>query len=386
MTAVAVDIERRQVTLEQRRQIADDLAALRGTYGPRWIHVPTGYTTSALKARSMLATGVVPVDPDQADPVRLPQELGPFANETRDAAASLLDEVSYLGEALGTDLSGLVLRDLQRLARAILQLSAAPPPNPAWATPTNAHAAAVVLSTLGQDVRAASALHTELYLQFTEEVWELESVQRLPTKPWRRPLQRQRLRADLASVTRSGRPVADLKAALVKLRHTVQLRAKIDASWMTLNSHLGWFAAAGIPDVDGAADSLAALQRLQAILGPRLDPARLYDLGAADAFISDELTVPAQAALSTIETWEARAKVFSAVDPMSSTAVELAQWAVDIAESLGVVLALKDATASLRSSVRTVGQLLDEAILRDRIERLCGLDGSDGDTTAAATA
>ena len=38
----------------------------------------------------------------------------------------------------------------------------------------------------------------------------------------------------------------NLKAALVKLRHTVQLRAKIDASWMTLNSHLGWFAAAGI--------------------------------------------------------------------------------------------------------------------------------------------
>jgi hypothetical protein len=380
MTAAMVDNDGQSATDDARRQLSDDITVLRATYGPRWTLIPVGESARARTAREVLATGIVRIDPDTADPVRLPQELGPFAKETADAASLVLTEASYLGEALGADLSGFALRDLRQLARAILQLSDAPPPNPSWASPSSARAASMVLSTLGQDVRAARALHAELYSDLTEEVWDLESVKRLPNKPWRRPMQRRRLRADLTSVSRSGRPVANLKATLIRLRHAVQLRAQIDETCSALNAHLGWFATAGIPDVDGAAQSLAALQRLQDVLGDHLDRARLHDLGASDAFVSEELTVPALAVLSTIDAWAARARQLAGADPLRSTALELSHWAAEVNNSLAVVTDLRDATAPLRSSARMVGQILDDAIVRDRLDAMC----RDNEDDAAA--
>jgi hypothetical protein len=215
-------------------------------------------------------------------------------------------------------------------------------------------------------------------------VWDLESVKRLPNKPWRRPMQRRRLRADLTSVSRSGRPVANLKATLIRLRHAVQLRAQIDETCSALNAHLGWFATAGIPDVDGAAQSLAALQRLQSVLGEHLDRSRLHDLGAADAFVSEELTVPALAVLSTVDAWAARARQLAGSDPLRSTPRELMQWASDAATSLAVVIELRDTTAPLRSSARMVGQILDDAIVRDRLDAMCQDNDNDNDTNDAA--
>jgi hypothetical protein len=382
MTAAMVDSDGHAPVDDARRQLSDDITGLRATYGPRWTLVPVGQSARARIAREVLATGIVPIDPDTADPVRLPQELAPFARETADAASLVLAETSYLGEALGADLAGFTLRDLRQLARAILQLSDAPPPNPSWASPSSAHAASIVLATLGQDVRAARALHAELYNDLTEEVWELESVKRLPNKPWRRPMQRRRLRADLASVSRSGRPVTNLKSTLIKLRHAVQLRAQIDETCSALTAHLGWFATAGIPDVDGAAQSLAALQRLQSVLGDHLDRARLHDLGASDAFVSEELTVPALAVLSTIDAWAARARQLAGADPLRSTPLELSRWAADATSSLAVVVELRDATAPLRSSARMVGQILDDAIVRDRLDAMCQDDDDNNKNDA----
>jgi hypothetical protein len=377
MTAAMVESDGQAAMDDERRQLSDDITALRSTYGPRWTLVPVGHSARARVARETLATGLVRIDPDVADPVRLPQELGPFAQETADAASLVLAEASYLGEALGADLSGFALRDLRQLSRAILQLSDAPPPNPTWASPSSAHAASIVLSTLGQDVRAARALHTELYNELTEAVWDLESVKRLPNKSWRRPMQRRRLRADLASVSRSGRPVTNLKASLIRLRHAVQLRSQIDETCSALTAHLGWFATGGIPDVDGAAQSLAAMQRLQSVLGDHLDRNRLHDLGASDAFVSEELTVPALAVLSTIDAWAAHARQLAGPDPLRSTPLELSRWAAEATNSLAVVVELRDATAPLRSSARMVGQILDDAIIRDRLDAMCQDDDND---------
>jgi hypothetical protein len=386
MTAAMVDSDGQSATDDQRRQLSEDITALRATYGPRWTLIPVGQADNARSVRNVLSGGLVSLDPEKADPVRLPQELGPFARESADAAALILTEASYLGEALGADLSEFALRDLRQVARAILQLSDAPPPNPGWASPSSAHAASIVLSTLGQDVRAARALHAELYTDLTEEVWELESVKRLPNKPWRRPLQRRRLRADLASVSRSGRPVTNLKTTLIRLRHAVQLRAQINETWTALTAHLGWFATAGIPDVDGAAHSLAALQRLQAALGEHVDRARLHDLSAADAFVSDELTVPALAVLSAIDGWAARARQLTSADPLRATALDLSRWATEANNALAIVVALRDATAPLRSSARMVGQILDDAIVRDRLDAMCHTDiDNDNDAVMRET-
>ena len=382
MTPAMVDSDGQAAMDDQRRQLSDDITMLRGTYGPRWTLIPVGQSGRARTAREVLATGIVRIDPDTADPVRLPQELGPFAKETAEAVDLVLTEASYLGEALGADLSGFALRDLRQLSRAILQLSDAPPPNPSWASPSSAHAASIVLSTLGQDVRAARALHNELYTDLTESVWDLDSVKRLPNKSWRRPLQRRRLRADLASVSRSGRPVTNLKATLIKLRHAVQLRAQIDETCSALAAHLGWFATSGIPDVDGAAQSLAAMQRLQSVLGDHLDRNRLHDLGAADAFVSEELTVPALAVLSTIDAWAARARQLAGPDPLRSTPLELSRWAAEATTSLAVVVELRDATAPLRPSARMVGQILDDAIVRDRLDAMCQDDDTNNQNDA----
>src|SRR5438105_2112478 len=273
-----------ELSNEERRQLAESVAALRSAYGPRWTRVPYGFGDQAQRARKILSTGPLAIKPDAADPVRTVQELGAFAQETADMAARLLEQVSYLGEALGADVTALPLARLRRLSRAVLRLAEAPVPEPSWAFPSQAHAASMTLSALGDDLREVGALRRELYEAFSEDVWTLACAKNPPpVDRWWQSARRCRVRRRLASVTRHGRPKTDVKRAIAVLRRTNELETNIEKAWTAASDHLGYFADAGIPDVDGAAEALAAIHDLQLALGDRLDPAKVRNLAAGVA-------------------------------------------------------------------------------------------------------
>jgi len=363
---------------EAHAQLAEDTASLLHTYGERWPQVPRHHGVLASQAKEILASGIVPVRPETADPVRVLQDLDPFVKFTSESAQQLLEHASLLGEALGSDLSGLTLGNLRRLCHAIFRLSDAPPPNPAWCRPAAAYAASVALGALGDDMRAATALYQQLYEDFTEEIWDLPSIRRhSAVDRWWQAAARRRLKAELASVSRTGRPPTNVRATMATLRRALALRKDIEVAWTSMRGHLGWFADAPMPDVEGASASLAAVQELLAALGERADVARLMDLAAADAFVCAELSGPASEITDTIAAWAGLAKRFHGPDPLAFTAPELSQWAVVTAQSLEVLRVLKEATAPLRPRIRSVAEIFDDAVARDRVEQLRAVLGLD---------
>ena len=112
-------------------------------------------------------------------------------------------------------------------------------------------------------------------------------------------------------------------------------------------------------------------------MGDRINEARLADLSHADAFVTPELTFPAEIIGDTISAWSGLAKRFHGPDPLAFTAPELAQWAIVTAESLEVLRVLKEATAPLRPRIRSVGELFDDAVARDRVDQLRRLLGRE---------
>ena len=360
-----------------RRQLADDVAALRDAYGPRWTRVPYGLGERAQRARKVLTTGPLAVKPD-ADPVRTVQDLGAFAQETEAMAAQLLEQTTYLGEALGADISGLPLARLRRLSQAVIRLSEAPVPEPSWAFPSQAHAASMTLSALGDDLREVGALRRELYEEFSEDVWSLACAKNPPAVDrWWQCARRRRVRRRLSTVTRHGRPAPDVKRAVAVLRRMNELEGNVEKAWRAASEHLGYFAEAGIPDVDGAAEALAAIHDLQLALGDRLDGDKVRDLAAADAFVCDEVVGPASEISLIISGWRARTKRLDVIDAVSYTAPQLQRWAADVADSLDLLSTLRDATAPLRAATRSVGEIFGDAIVRDRVHHLCAVSQSE---------
>ena len=361
---------------EAHGQLAEDESSLRHTYGTRWAQVPRHHGALAAQAKEILGSGIVPVRLAAADPINVLDELGPFVQFTADTSKYLLEQASLLSEGLGSDLSGLTLGNLRRVSRAMLRLAVAPPPNPAWCRPAVANAASIASSALGDDMRSASLAYQHLYEEFTEDVWELPAVRRhAAIDRWWQVGARRSLRHALASVSRTGRPPSNLKATMATLRRAAALRDGVDLSWTSLRGHLGWFADTPIPDAEGAALSLAALQDLQAALGDRINEARLADLARADAFVCEELTSPADDIGDAVSAWSGLARRFNGPDPLAFTAPELAQWAIVTAQSLEVLRALKETTAALRPRIRSVAELFDDAVARDRIDQLRALLG-----------
>lgn len=342
---------------DTRRQLADELDDLRATYGSRWNRIPEGFGERAAHVRDALTAGFVPIDVDDADPVRLIQELGAFVRTTSETATELLAETRVLSEAFATDLSELPLRNLRQLCRGIRRLSSTPPAPLSWATPSGARGASAVLAALGEDLRALSSIRRELYEEFTEEVWTISG-------------KRVRARHELTAVTRSGLPPSRPKDALALLRRGRELNAGIEAAWATVSDRLGHFVTAGIPDIDGATAALAGVCELHAALAGVLHVDRLRNLIAADAFVSPELTAPARSIASTIDAWESRAKTVNAVEPLSRSAEALWVWAIETEDIVAVLTSLKDVTAPLRARVRSVGQILDDVVRRDLVRLL----------------
>ena len=366
------------LTTDERRQLAECVTTLRAAYGPRWTRVPTGFAEQAQRARKVLSTGPLAVKADTVDPIRTVDELGTFARETAEMATRLLEQVSYLGEALGSDVTGLPLARLRRLSRAVLRLADAPVPEPLWAHPNQAHAASMTLSALGDDLREVGALRRELYEEFSEDVWTLACAKNPPAVDrWWQTARRRRVRRRLASVSRHGRPKTDVKRAVAVLRRTNELEANIEKVWTAASGHLGHFADAGIPDVDGAAEALAAIHDLQLALGDRLNSARVEALVAADAFVCEEVVGPASEISLIIAAWRSHTKRLEVIDAVSYSAPQLQRWAADIDESLEILTTLRDLTGPLRATTRTVAEIFDDVIARDRVHQLCAVSQTE---------
>src|SRR4051794_19273053 len=102
VTAPAVNLSQ-----DTRRHLAGDLDELRDTYGARWSRVPFGFGERAANVRDAWSGGLVPIDVDSADPVRVTQELGAFARATAEMTGVVLAEARILGEPFGVDLTAL---------------------------------------------------------------------------------------------------------------------------------------------------------------------------------------------------------------------------------------------------------------------------------------
>jgi hypothetical protein len=361
---------------EAEAQLAEDEANLRQAYGPQWPRVPQGYGEVATDARDILGAGIVSFRLEATDPVSLSLELGPFVQFTVETVKYVSEPLPLLGECLGADLTGLTLEALWHVARGVLRLADVPPPNPAWCRPAAARAAAVALAAFGEEMRAAGDVTQQLYDDFTDELWDLEAVQKQRNLDrWWQVGSRRAARAELTAVSRSGRAPTNLRATMETIRRASELREGVDASWASMRGHLGWFADDPIPDADGATRSLSSLLELQTALGNEVNEERLAQLARADAFVTDELKEPADAIVDSISVWTGMARRFDGPDPYAFTIPELEQWAAVTKQSLDVLLALKESISKLRPRIRSVAELFDDVVARDRVDQIRALLG-----------
>jgi hypothetical protein len=342
---------------DARRELGADLDRLRAVYGERWPRIPTGFGERAASVRAMWTSGLVPVAVDDADPVRVTHELRAFVDATATMIDAVVNDMTLLGEPFRADLTALPLERVRQLCKAIVRLAAAPQPTQSWAAPAGAEAADLVLATIGDDLRSLAAIRRELYDEFTDDVWLVTG-------------RGARARRQLAPATRSGHAPVSAKRALTLIRRGRELNGAIAGAWTAVSGRLGHFATAGIPDVDGAVASLQSVRAIHTALGAALDVDALRALIVADAFVADELLAPARAIATCIDSWEPRARSVGAVAPMTHTLAALRTWTVDTDDALTVLSTLKEATAPLRSSIRTVGQILDDAVRRDLVRLL----------------
>src|SRR5438105_314717 len=85
-----VDVRGGTVSADELWELADGAASLRATYGERWTQVPLGFSEVALRTRDVLTAGLITVDIETADPVRVVQDLSTFARETAATAERII--------------------------------------------------------------------------------------------------------------------------------------------------------------------------------------------------------------------------------------------------------------------------------------------------------
>lgn len=346
-----------------------DVRLLRGRYGDRWSSLPPGEGRALLALERLLGEG-----PTATESSRPPAEVAAEAQAVAAAALThgpvLADEVELLSEALGTDLAGVDLRHLDQVVGAVLDLGLVREGDPSWADPAAARAARLVLDAHGAAIREAALRHAELYEHFTERVWDLQEARlRLAQRPTRL-VARLRVRSELTRVSRTAKLPGTTRALSTLVLEARAARARLADLAPLLASHLGSHARGPLTDVDATVTSVGAVLRLQAVLGERLDIARLHDLLLAEAFTSAELTTPALSLRSALRAWQGEVVRSCGGDPWALPAARLVPWAARVASLLPRLTGAITATAAAGRPATTMKDLVDDLLLRQRIDEV----------------
>jgi hypothetical protein len=387
--ATVIDLPTRSARCDEdaaERELADHARFLRERYGDRSLELPGALGRQLVRAEALLASG-----PAAVDPTTSPLAAVARARVVVGAAVAMTDliheEGGVLEQVLSARLVDLPLDRLAAVADAVLGLATAPRAEPAWASPTEAHAAFVVLEAHGEDLREGARLHQAVYAQFTDRIWDVPE-RRLKTgrRPWR-PIAWLRLRRSLAATSRNLRAPSPMSAAADLVVETCVLRTRLLTMGQLLASHLGEHDRGPLTDVDAARASLAAVRRLQAALGDRLDAKHLSRLLAADAFKHDAVLEPARNLRTALLAWTADIAKLGGHDPLHIDVAELTQWATRTEAVLPVIETAAAASERLGGAAATLRALANDLLARERFNELtASRPESVGATTEAGSA
>jgi hypothetical protein len=287
---------------DHEQELLDHARFLQTRYGERWHDLPDWLGKPLARAEVLLASCPIATSSDES-PVAAIEHARAAARVATAIGDLVQREGGVLGEALSSDLVDLPLDRLAAVAEAVLALGTAPRAEPWWASPTAAHAAAVVLEVHGDDLRASAQAHEAVYAQFTERIWDIpERRLRRGRHPWRL-ISRIRLRHDLAATSRTLRAPRAIGPAANLVLEARDTRARLESIATLLASHLGEHHRGPLTDVDTALVSLAAVRRFHDALGEQLDAARFARLLDADAFAHEAIVEPATSLHTALQAW-----------------------------------------------------------------------------------
>lgn len=345
-----------------------DVALLERRIGPRWPEVPTGLGRPTAALERDLAEGPTRIDTAAVTPAEALGEAWLVADAAAAHAGVLMEEAEVLGEALGASLVGAPLRQVVRVAGAVLDIARTEPAEPSWGDPAHAHLAAVVLDAHGDDLRRAAAVHREVYERFTDGIWGVPKTRLLAGRRGWRLVIRARLRRELAAVSRTGRLPGRLDANLDLLLRARTAREQADQLSPILERHLGRHDHGPLTDVDAALAALRAVRELQDALGDDLDSERLIELLLAEVFVQPEVTGPAMVLHTELQAWAAEVTQLCGGDPWALPAEELERWATRVRSGLRRLSGALGALNALECVPRTIRDLVDDLLLRDHAE------------------
>jgi hypothetical protein len=252
------------------------------------------------------------------------------------------------------------------VAAAVLDLSTAPAPSPAWARRSASEGAAVVLDLVGTDLREAAAMHARLYERFTDHVWEVPTALLTTGARRRRVVAHLRLRHQLRWASRSGAlpgRVACLAEEIVSARAA---RARVAALRPLLAHHLGVLDRGVMTDIDAATEALSAVRRLQRSLAGELDEERLERLLEADAFRTDELLQPARSIRTTVAAWSRDVEAAGGRGARTLDAITLGCWVGEIEVHLEPIAQGLTELERLGHLQPTLQETVDALVLREQ--------------------
>lgn len=359
-----LDVEEARASLER----SIDLLARR--HGDSWRGLPADLGRAAAGAERLLVLGPTSFDATIVSPAGAASTAWMVVQAAMTLTDQVVDEAEVLGEALGNRIVGLPLRELDRIAGAVLDLGVVSRLEPAWANPAAADAARAVLDSHGEELRATAALHQQLYASFTEHVLDVpEAWFRSARRPWR-VLARSRVRRALTAASRTGRLPGSLRSVSARVLEVHRARRRLASLAPLLTTHLGRGAWGPFTDVDGLVASVVAVRRFQRTMGDRLDGNRMAGLVTAYAFRSPELVGPAATLRTALRTWQAEVASLCGGDPWVMPADALARWVVHTAAALPVLTRATRAMDEVGTRPATLRALVDDLLLREKVAEL----------------
>jgi hypothetical protein len=350
-------------------ELARHARFLHHRWGPHWLELPEDVGKRLARAETLLEQGPIAIDP-----VMSPADAVARARKAARLAAAIGDIVQTEGHVLEAALSAhlvdLPLGRLSGVVDAVLALSTAPHAERWWASPAAARAADVVLTAHGDDLRESAQAHDAVYAQFTDQVWAIPERRLKRGRRAFRPLAWMRLRRALTATSRSMRAPRPLAPAADLVRHARALRARLEPVAALLDSHLGEHHRGPLTDVDAAQESLAAVRRLHAALGDRLDVARLARLLDADAFGHDAINEPARILHTALRAWEGDVAALGGSDALGASGPALEHWATLVEDVLPEIKAATAAVDGLGRAPATLRDLVNGLLARERFAEL----------------